>query len=479
MHRSLLTDVLDPKLLNHVLTSVLDTSSGQPYPILTNLKLHVEGGSVTKDMADLVSAWLPLSNTVIIPAQPTSSRQPLFKENEINGLPILEFGISAGLNNTSFFDLIFSTADEFSIFMVCTESTDAIPGYILTGTGLGGTPAIISKFDPGVGIVNFEFFNSAEREAFSASATGFNLLSVTRKNNISLKMWFNGNKVVDQVADNSKVTSTFDMIGTVNGTPNDYTGKHAGISGYDSVLVENDVDSVNSYWLRKYLPGKLPVQGSSLRLHLEVSYDGLPKASLVNVDGGDKVIDLFAQKGPDCAQLNEPDRGQYLATGINGIPAIDFLPFKFMTGGASIGDIVPPFTIMCAIKPGDDVGGHHIMDFGNKIFGTNGTAYTFISSAVQTYTTNTGQFSIGETHILTIVMDSSFNVSFYKNGNLIATINATAGAPTVSAADYILGDSGSQFFNGIIGGLAIWEKNMSLIPDQFLNAHKYFIDKYT
>ncbi len=248
---------MDIKLFNSNVLNVLGNGfigGGGAYPVLDDLVVHcsafyqefVTSDVVTMNEAGKVSAWLPLDGTTITLAQAIGSKQPFFKPNAINGHPAIEFGKSAAI---TFFDFLLNLGDEFSVFIIMTESSRA-ESYVLTGAGGAGTPAILSKF-PGFG--NFEFFNQTEREIFNNTSTGPHVLSITRKNNVSLKMWFDNVKVVDQVADSNKPTAVFDMLGTVDGFASGFEGLAGEISIHSSVRPESQVFTIGKYFIDKWL----------------------------------------------------------------------------------------------------------------------------------------------------------------------------------------------------------------------------------
>ena len=250
---------MDINLYNTNIVTLLKKpfNTGGQYPILTNLKLHVAASYngqdvntvVTKDGGNFISAMLPLDGTTITPSQVFLPDRPFFDDvTGINGLPAVEFGKGG---ETTLLNFLMTYGDEFTLFLLAPPSA-AIQSYIISGSAGAETPAIISQFTVGT-TKAFEFFNGVERETFSEIAEGPHLMTISRKRNVSLKMWYDGFKIIDQVAGSELLTVNLNEIGAIN----DHQAKFVGLLGetsvHDAQLSDGDADTINSYYVNKWL----------------------------------------------------------------------------------------------------------------------------------------------------------------------------------------------------------------------------------
>lgn len=120
--------------------------------------------------------------------QNTTARQPIIKRALYNGRDAIRFSTNRCLvPDPSGRD--WGTAN--TLICICTRSSAA--DYIIKGTQSGGGPALISKFNPGSGIKDFEYFNGngLERGTFAASASGLHILTVTHTDDTgNYKLYF-------------------------------------------------------------------------------------------------------------------------------------------------------------------------------------------------------------------------------------------------------------------------------------------------
>lgn len=136
---------------------------------------------------DPVSSWPDSSPSNLPYGQATGSAQPTFKENIVNGLPVIRFATNDVLtpNPTAY-----TYGENNTVIAVVSESTSG-GGYIFAGSGSEGGPAFISGFSS----KDFEYFSrvTAERATFAASAAaGFHALALVREDGGAFGESFNG-----------------------------------------------------------------------------------------------------------------------------------------------------------------------------------------------------------------------------------------------------------------------------------------------
>lgn len=187
--------------------------------------------------------WPDLSSAARHYGQNTVARQPTIASAAYNGHNAVRFGTNKCLVPDP-------TARDFgtasTLICVCTPSSAA--DYILKGSGAEGRPAFISKFNPGSGVANFEYWNkssgSGERSTFSVSATGLHILTLARTDDTGNYIgYFDGTEVFNVGVDTARdwTTNNVAIIGAFTAGSSAYDGdiayiihfnaNHAGASG--------------------------------------------------------------------------------------------------------------------------------------------------------------------------------------------------------------------------------------------------------
>jgi hypothetical protein len=187
--------------------------------------------------------------------QNTTLRQPTYKTNLYNGHNAIRFGTNKCLvPDPTARD--FGTAN--TLICVCTPSSAA--EYILSGTGAEGRPAFLSKFNPGAGVANYEYWNkssgSGERSTFDVSATGLHILTLARTDDTGNYIgYFDGTQVFSVAVDTARdwTTNSVALIGALTAGSSQYDGDIAYIIHCNRNLAgTSDLDDIHNYLLARY-----------------------------------------------------------------------------------------------------------------------------------------------------------------------------------------------------------------------------------
>jgi prepilin-type N-terminal cleavage/methylation domain-containing protein len=191
-----------------------------------------------------VSTWYDISNsktTAVNAVQATTSRQPTYTSNGINGLPALKF-VAYGFDNN---------ADTFTLFLVWQPTLDPSleMNLLEKWTGSSGYPyKLISKskytlaaYD---GSLNPGVISSTSRQY------GITHLVTGRKiKKDSIQMWVNGvseGGTVTDTTNNSSNTSPL-FIGSRNNDANFMDGYIGEIIIFDRALSDQEIEDVETY----------------------------------------------------------------------------------------------------------------------------------------------------------------------------------------------------------------------------------------
>lgn len=130
--------------------------------------------------------------------QNTGSAQPTLKTNIVNGHSVVRFG---GDDKLVVDPTGRTLSTDNTLILVCKPGT--VASYMFGTNGSNGGPAFISKFNPGTGVKDLEYFRvSTERETFAASASGFHILTVTHTDNVGNYVgYLDGTQVFSDVVD--------------------------------------------------------------------------------------------------------------------------------------------------------------------------------------------------------------------------------------------------------------------------------------
>jgi len=193
--------------------------------------------------------------------QNTSANEPTLVSGP-NGHQLIRFGSNKFLVPDP-------TARSFGVantmVVVCSKTTGASGDYIISGNELGnhGSPAFISKFDPGSGVKDFEYYNdfgggNIERATFAASTdTNLHILILTRTDNTGNYVgYFDGgaaafSNAVNVNTDWSGISLT--RIGRQHSaSSSNYTGDIAEILHWPSIVSKADLNLLGTYLGSKY-----------------------------------------------------------------------------------------------------------------------------------------------------------------------------------------------------------------------------------
>jgi hypothetical protein len=227
------------------------------------------GGFVPTDIASL-DLWLngdnatlsgvpefdwPSSVGVFNYGQNTVDRQPSLVT--VNGHQVVQFGTNKCLvqDGGSFAYSIANT-----LICVCSKSTAA--DYILRGgpanSGEGG-PAFISRFNPGSGAKDFEYFFQSgghERATIAASTdTNLHILTITRTDGTgNYNLYFDGAPLTPIAVDNRDDWNGRELsrIGAFTAGSSAYDGKIGDILHCTAVLTTAQLNDLHSYLGNKY-----------------------------------------------------------------------------------------------------------------------------------------------------------------------------------------------------------------------------------
>ena len=231
-------------------------SQGLVLPITNSLVFHVKSFGETFSKSQLVKVgitddvedWIAINGTVSKGNQPTSAQRPQYVSNGANGLPGIVFD---GVNDVLLVTPeITSYPSLLTMFVVC-EKSGIVQSYITSSNDSSSAPAFISRFDPGDGEKDLEWFLLAEREVFTATGalTGLNILSVTRDNSggvDSLIGHLNATEVFNSQATVDITSRSFNAIGGIPGL-NFFQGAISEIIMYDRLLSNGERQEVESY----------------------------------------------------------------------------------------------------------------------------------------------------------------------------------------------------------------------------------------
>lgn len=185
-----------------------------PSTYLSNLDWQLDADSIAQADGSAVVDWLDSSASAKHYGQNTSARQPTLKTNLYNGHNAVRFGTNKCLvpDPNAY---VYGTAN--TLVCVCTRSSAA--EYILKGNGGEGGPALISKFNPGSGVKDFEYFFASsghERGTLAASASGLHIATITKTDDTGNYIgYFDGTQV----------------FSTAINTNDDWNGRQAAIIG--------------------------------------------------------------------------------------------------------------------------------------------------------------------------------------------------------------------------------------------------------
>lgn len=204
--------------------------------------------SIAQADASAVQDWADSGDASKPYGQNTSGNQPTYRTAVVNGKPVVRFATDDSLVPDPTARTL--TAAN-TLFIVATPATSG-SGYLLSGSQVGGCPAIISGYNPGSGVKAFEYFhgNGAERLTFAASTSGFHVLLIRRTDDTgNVKGYFDGTLVFDQaVIATDWVGATLNRIGSINGGASDFfNGDIRHILHYDTALSLTDINNVGQY----------------------------------------------------------------------------------------------------------------------------------------------------------------------------------------------------------------------------------------
>jgi hypothetical protein len=167
-----------------------------PSAFLSGLDWYMDADSVEGNDGDPVIDWFDSSGAAKHYGQNTSTRQPTLKNALYNGHNAIRFGTNKCLVPDPN-PRVYGTAN--TLVCVCTRSSTS--DYIIKGSGAEGGPAFISKFNPGSGVKDFEYFFASsghERGTFAASASGLHILTMCKTDDTGNYVgYFDGTQVIN------------------------------------------------------------------------------------------------------------------------------------------------------------------------------------------------------------------------------------------------------------------------------------------
>lgn len=211
----------------------------------------MKADSISGSDGDPVTSWSDSSSAARHYSQSTGSAQPTLKLNIVNGKPVVRFATNDKLGATATPRTLGTTN---TMFIVCTPTTTG-SGYLLGGSGGEGGPAIISGF----GGKSFEYFfaSGGERATFSASTSGFHILSLTRTDSSGNYVGYLdavqvfSNSIISGSNWNSKSWNEIGANGTASGE-DFFNGDIAEIIHCSSVLGSTALGNMHTYLKTKY-----------------------------------------------------------------------------------------------------------------------------------------------------------------------------------------------------------------------------------
>jgi hypothetical protein len=135
---------------------------------------------------------------------------------------------------------------DLTMFLVATPAPSQ-SSYIFSDlNNQSGAPAIITKYDPGSGVKDFEFFSNPIRFTLATTATGLNLITLDSLSG-------NENYYFNKTLINSSSTNPFQGLDldTILG-PGGYAGSMAEFIIYNRKLSDSERNEINDYLYQKW-----------------------------------------------------------------------------------------------------------------------------------------------------------------------------------------------------------------------------------
>lgn len=219
-----------------------------PSAYLSDLDFDLDGDAISGSDGAAVVDWPDIGPAGLGYGQNTTLQQPTLKVGLYNGHNAVRFGSNKCLVPDP-------TARDFGVAstLVCVCTPSSAADYIIKGSNAEGRPGFISKFNPGAGVADFEYWNkssgSGERATFSVSATGLHILTVARTDDTGNYVgYFDDVEVFNSAVDVNRdwSTSAIAIIGAFTAGSSSYDGdiammlkfnaNHAGTSGLSNLL---------------------------------------------------------------------------------------------------------------------------------------------------------------------------------------------------------------------------------------------------
>lgn len=207
--------------------------------------LDAEDSSTITQSAGKISQWnnkssLSTSNAV----QGNVSQQPNYDTTSFPGKTVVT-GVLPDGRMTVTPELQYNLGD-LTMFLVATPAPSQSSYIISDLNNQSGAPAIITKYDPGSGVVDFEFFGQVPRFTLATTAPGLNLITLDSLSG-------NENYYFNKTLINSSSNNPFQGkdIDTILG-PGGYAGSMAEFIIYNRKLSDNERNQVNDYLYSKW-----------------------------------------------------------------------------------------------------------------------------------------------------------------------------------------------------------------------------------
>jgi hypothetical protein len=135
---------------------------------------------------------------------------------------------------------------DLTMFLVVTPAPSQSSYIISDLNNQSGAPAIITKYDPGSGVKDFEFFGNTVRFTLATTATGLNLITLDSLSG-------NENYYFNKTLINSSSNDPFNAkdLDTILG-PGGYAGSMAEFIIYNRKLTDSEREGVNDYLYSKW-----------------------------------------------------------------------------------------------------------------------------------------------------------------------------------------------------------------------------------
>lgn len=217
---------------------------------LANLRLWLKADALALTDGSAVTTWPDSSGNGVVVSQGTPVNQPTYKTNVYNGKPVVRFN---GLPNpnSSKLSLTLPITSNMTLFVVATPSS-VTKAYLISGSGMGDTPAIISNWASRA----YEFFcqiGGTDRFVFQTTASGLNVLAFRQTGATNIYLSYNVFPQVETVPATSLTVSNFVLIGYGSGGAGaPYGGDIAEIIVYDTAVGAADISAVSCYLMKKY-----------------------------------------------------------------------------------------------------------------------------------------------------------------------------------------------------------------------------------